>query len=140
MRIRNIILAICLAALVPGMAAAKRPQAAPEPGCDILVDKVVYKNTPYAVKVVRVPSYPGAWRNPIVTIEATYTGSDTTGSATIDPSLANVFSVTYVTASLVVPPDAEFGGTATITATIKEPLKKKNAYNTTTCSVTRDVQ
>jgi len=64
MRIRNIILAICLAVLMPGMAAAKRPQAAPEPGCDILVDKVVYKNTPYAVKVVRVPSYPGAWRNP----------------------------------------------------------------------------
>jgi hypothetical protein len=140
MRIRNIILAVCLAVLVPGTASAKRPQATPEPGCDILVDNVVYKDTPYTVKVVRVPSYPGAWRNPIVNVEATYTGSSTTGSAMIDPSLANVFSVTYVTASLVVPPDAEFGGTANITATIKEPLKRKNTYKTTTCSVTRNVQ
>jgi len=120
------------------MAAAKRPQAAPEPGCDILVSNVIYKGNSYPVKIVRVPSYPGAWHNPTVTLEAKYTGS--TQTQTVEIGLANVFSVTYVNATLVVPDDASFAGAATITATIKEPLKKKNAYNTTTCSVTRDVQ
>jgi len=44
MRIRNIILAVCLAVLVPGTAAAKKPTQpapTPEPGCDILVSDVI---------------------------------------------------------------------------------------------------
>jgi hypothetical protein len=90
------------------------------------------------VKIVRVPSYPGAWHNPTITLEAKYTGS--TQTQTVEIGLANVFSVTYVNANLVVPDDAKYLGAAIITATIKEPLKKKNAYDTTTCSVTRDVQ
>jgi hypothetical protein len=141
MRIRNIILAVCLAVLVPGMAAAKKPTQpapTPEPGCDILVSDVIYKGNSYPVKIVRVPSYPGAWHNPTVTLEAKYTGS--TQTQTVEIGLANVFSVTYVNATLVVPDDASFAGDATITAMIKEPLKRKNTYKTTTCSVTRNVQ
>ena len=142
MRIRNLILAICLVALVPGMAAAKKPAKpapTPEPGCDILVADVIYKGKSYPVKIVRVPSYPGAWRNPTVTLEARYTGSTQKQIVEIGP-LANAFSVSYVNASLVVPDDAKFAGDATITATIEEPLKRKNTYKTTTCSVTRNVQ
>lgn len=129
--------------MVPGMATAgkkSKPAPEPQPGCSILVDKVIYTGNPYAVKVVRTPSYPGAWRNPTVSIEASYQGSTQSGSAMIDPSLANLFSVTYVTASLVVPDDASFGGTAAITATVKEPLKKRNTYRTTTCNVTTNIQ
>jgi hypothetical protein len=138
MRIRNLILVICLVALVPGMASAKRPQTTTETGCDILVSNVLYTGKSYPVKIVRVPSYPGAWHNPTITLEAKYEGS--TQTQTVEIGLANEFSVTYANATLVVPGDAAFAGDATITATVKEPLKRKNTYKTTTCSVTRNVQ
>lgn len=133
------ILAISLASTAPGLATAKKPQSSSTAGCVILMDDVVYKNTPYTVKVVRDPSYPDAWRNPTFTIEANYTDSMQTGSAVLQTSLANVFSVTYVNASLVVPDDASFGGTATISATVEEPLSKRKT-RTTTCSTTASVQ
>jgi hypothetical protein len=133
------ILAISLASIAPGLATAKKPQSSSTAGCVILVDDIVYKTFPYEVKVVRDPSYPGAWRNPTFTIEASYTGSTQTVNATIEPSLANVFSVTYANASLVVPGDATFGGTATISATVEEPLNKGKTRKTI-CSKTTSVQ
>ena len=133
-----IILAMCSVLLMPGVASAKKPVAS-ETGCVIFMDDTVYSNTPFTVKVVRDPSYPDAWRNPTFTIEASFTGSTQTVSATIEPSLANAFSVTYVHATIVVPDDASFAGTATISATVEEPLNKRKT-RTTTCSTTASVQ
>jgi hypothetical protein len=132
------ILAMCSLLLMPGVATAKKPVAS-EAGCVIFMDDVVYSKTPFTVKVVRDPSYPDAWRNPTFTIEASFTGSTQTVSATIEPILANAFSVTYVHATLVVPDDARFTGTATISATVEEPLNKRKT-RTTTCSATASVQ
>jgi hypothetical protein len=137
---RITILALCTALLLPGIVMAKKPQSSPTPGCVILMDEVIYTANSYAVKVVRDPSYPGAWRNPKFTIEPSYPGSTQAVSVEIQPSLANVFSVTYVNAILVVPSDADFGSTATVTATVEEPLKKRDTYRTTTCSATAQIQ
>jgi hypothetical protein len=139
MPLRITALALCSALLLPGIAMAKKPQTSVAPGCVILTDEVVYPGNSYAVKVVRDPSYPDAWRNPTFTIEASYTDSTKAGSVEIQPSLANVFSVTYVKAVLTVPDDASFGGTATILATVEEPLNKRKVQ-TTTCSTTASVQ
>ena len=139
MQSRVTILALCTALLLPGIAMAKKPQPSSTPGCVILMDEVIYTGNSYAVKVVRDPSYPDAWRNPTFTIEASYAGSMQTVSVEIQPSLANVFSVTYVNAVLVVPDDATFAGTATILATVEEPLNKRK-IKTTTCSTTASVQ
>ena len=143
MRTMIMILAISLASIAPGLATAKKPQSSSTAGCVILladvVDNVVYRNTPFTVKVVRDPSYPDAWRNPTFTIEARFTDSMQTVSATIEPSLANAFSVTYVNATLVVPDDARFAGTAIISATVEEPINKRKT-RTTTCSVVASVQ
>ena len=136
MQSRVTILALCTALLLPGIAMAKKPQ--PTPGCVILMDKDILAGNSYAVKVVRDPSYPGAWHNPTFTIEASYPGSMQTDFAAIQPSLANVFDVTYVKAMLTVPIDAA-GGTATISVTVEEPLNKRKV-ETTTCSTTVNVQ
>jgi hypothetical protein len=137
MPMRIMTLALCSALLLPGIAMAKKPQ--PTPGCTILMDDVIYTDNSYPVKVVRVPSYPGAWRNPTFTIEANYTGSIKTYIVEIQPSLANVFSVTYVNAVLFVPDDVTFAETATISATVEEPLNNRK-IQTTTCSKTVSVQ
>jgi hypothetical protein len=132
MQSRITILALCCALLLPGIAMAKKPQSTPQTECSILVDGPLVPTMKYTVKVVRVPSYTGAWHNPTITINASYDGSDVTNSATIVPG---VYNVTYiVNSTLVVPEDATHGGYATISATIKEPLKKRNTYQETTCS------
>ena len=138
MQSRITILALCTALLLPGIAMAKKPQTSSTPGCVILMDEVIYTGHSYAVKVVRDPSYPDAWRNPTFTIEASYAGSMQTVSVEIQPSLANVFSVTYVKADLVVPDDTTFAGTAKISVTVEEPLNKRKV-ETTTCSKTVSV-
>ena len=135
MPMRIMALALCSALLLPGIAMAKKPQ--PTPGCAVLMDKDILVGNSYPVKVVRDPSYPGAWHNPTFTIEASYTGSIETDFAAIQPSLANVFDVTYVNAILTVPIDA--AGTATISVTVEEPLNKRKV-ETTTCSTTVNVQ
>ena len=138
MPLRITALALCSALLLPGIAMAKKPQSSSTAGCVIFMDDVVYQGHPYKVKVIRDPSYPGAWRNPTFTIEASFTGSTQTGSATIEPSLANVFSVTYANATLVVPDDAPMG-TATISVLVEEPVNKGKTRETT-CSTTASVQ
>lgn len=132
MRTMIMILAISLASITPGLATAKKDQSTP--GCVVLIDDEVMPGITYVVKVVRDPGYPGAWRNPTFTIEANYSSSTQTASIVeIQPSLSNVFDVTYVNASLPVPIDAT--GTVTISATVEEPLNKRKTQ-TTTCSTT----
>ena len=136
------VLVICLALTVPGLAIAKKakpvkPEPSPIPECIILINDVVYTGNPYTAKLVRDPRYPDAWRNPTITIEASYTGSDITGMATYEPGL---FNVTYVNASFVVPGDASFGGTANLTATVREPLKKRNTFRETNCTASAGIQ
>jgi len=138
MKSRVTILALCTALLLPGIAMAKKPQSTPQAGCSILVDGPLVPTLKYTVKVVRVPSYTGAWHNPTITINSSYDGSGVTNSATIIPG---VYNVTYIVNSdLGVPEDAKSGSYATISATVKEPLKKRNTFQETTCSTEAYIQ
>jgi len=124
-------LALCLTLLTPGIASAKKPN----PGivsCALLLETnpaVVYTGMPFTVKLVRVPSYPGAFRNPTVSIDVSYpaNGGEITQNET---RTIHAFNVTYVEVGFVVPfksSGIEIGGEVTIAATVSEGLKKNKS-------------
>ena len=142
MRTNFLILTMCLVAMAPGLVNAKKPQPEPDASCAVLVDSFITAGFQYQVKVVRVPSYPGAWRNPTITIEASYDYDSEIQPHIIKP---NYFSVTYVTTSFVPPTPTTCNGScgqmgnATIRATVEEPVKvrgKRNPFRRTTCEAT----
>jgi hypothetical protein len=122
-------LALCLTLLTPGIATAKKPN----PGrvaCALLLETdpaVVYTGMPFTVRLVRIPSYPGAFRNPTVSIDVSYPAND--GEITQnDTRTIHAFNVTYVNVGFVVPLKSsgiEIGGEATIAATVTEGHKSK---------------
>lgn len=135
---------ICLALLASGIASAKRPAPAT---CQLLLapDPVyIHTGTPYTVKLVRVPSYPGAFRQPTVSIDITYpmpAGSEITQNYT--RSVA-AFNVTYIEANLFAPPlnsGILTGQDVTIAATVSEPVnnQKKRKRTTARCTTTATV-
>lgn len=68
----NATLVMCLAMLAPGIASAKKPVPPVEATCALLLAPdplYVYTGTAFTVKLVRIPSYPGAFRQPTVSIE-----------------------------------------------------------------------
>ena len=122
-------LALCLTLLIPGIATAKKPN----PGrisCALLLETdpaVVYTGMPFTVKLVRIPSYPGAFRNPTVSIDVSYpaNGGEITQNET---RTIPAFNVTYVEVGFTVPDinsGIEVGGEATIAATVTEGHKSK---------------
>ncbi len=140
MRIRNIILAVCLAALMPGLANAKRPQPTPEPGCSIAVSQYIYLGNQYTVKVV---SNSGAWRNPTISVTARYTlndGSIHTTTDVIEGPQFGSLTFTYVNVDLTVPTDAVQFSEVDISAKVEDPLKKRNTFRETTCNIVSNIQ
>lgn len=140
--------AICLTLLVPGITSAKKPAPPADPACALLLAPdplYVHTGTPFTVKLVRVPSYPGAFRQPTVTIDVTYpmsAGSELTQNYT--RSIPK-FNVTYVEAGFTVPSvnnsDILTGQDVVIAATVAEPVGKnrKKKRKITSCTTTATV-
>jgi hypothetical protein len=128
----------CLAILLPGAAPAKKPQDQPPVECVVLIadglQDGIYTNSPFTVKVNRVPGYPGSWHNPEVAITVSYPGN---GDKITYETTIHRWNVTYFKHTFVVPdlmlPD---GGEAVIDAVVREQLVrgKKVSYQETTCS------
>ena len=137
-------LALCLTLLTPGIASAKKPH----PGnvsCELFVlppyQDAVYTGTKFSVKLVRTPSYPGAFRNPTVTIDVIYPLSDNSELIQTSTRTISRFNVTYVEMDFTAPSADENGvlpvGEATIVGTVSEQTKsKKNKRNITSCTTT----
>jgi hypothetical protein len=137
-------IAICLSLLVPGVTSAKKPQPPTEAACDLLLSPdpdFVSTGMPFTVKLVRVPSYPGAFRQPTISIDVSYpmpVGEEITQNETRNIPL---FNVSYVEMNFHVPPldsgilvDEE----VKIEATVTEPLRNNNS-KTTYCTTTATV-
>jgi hypothetical protein len=132
-----------LTLLAPGPANARKP-VVPEPACALLLSpdpQFVYTGMPFTVKLVRVPAYPGAFRQPTVEIDVSYPmppGNEITQNYT---RTIPVFNVTYVEADFT-PPASDSGivenGVVGIEATVTEPVRK-NKSRTTSCSTTATV-
>jgi hypothetical protein len=139
------VLAICLTLLVPCIADAKKPRPPVDAACALLLSPTddVYTGESFRVKLVRVPSYPGAFRNPTIKIDVFYPSIDNS----IPPAKATftlpLFNVTYVEASFPVPLMSDgivIGDVVEIFATVTEPIKGKKKYKTTSCTTTAVVQ
>lgn len=139
--------AICLALLVPGITSAKKPAPPADPACALLLAPdplFVHTGSPFTVKLVRIPSYPGAFRQPTITIDVTYpmpAGSELTQN---DTRSIPKFNVTYVEAGFTVPifdSGIETGQVVVIAATVAEPVGKnrKKKRKTTSCTTTATV-
>jgi hypothetical protein len=121
-------LALCLTLLTPGIATAKKPNL--DVSCALLLDTdpaVVYTGMPFTVKLRRIPPYPGAFRNPTVSIDVSYpaNGGEITQNET---RTIHAFNVTYVKVGFTVPDinsGIKIGGEATIAATVTEGHKSK---------------
>ena len=142
------ILASCLALLAPGIVSAAKPAARVDAECALLLapdPQYVYTGTPFLVKMVRLPSYPGAFRSPKVSIDVTY--PMLSGSLTQNHTVTvSRFNVTYVEADFSAPPlssDIVVNGEVAIAATVTELLSNKKGTKTrekiTTCSTTATV-
>jgi hypothetical protein len=112
---------------------AAKPQ---EATCSILVDNPVYTGTKYLVKIVRVPSYPGAWRNPTFYVDVTYEDE------TVQNEVREVstFNITYQNFYFNAPSKDSGAttngvGSIVLAATILEPLKG-NKVKVTRCMTT----
>jgi hypothetical protein len=158
------VFAVCLALLVPGISSAKKPAPSQDVGCALLLspDPNVYSDDypnyvvageQYQVKLVRVPSYPGAFRSPSVRVDVTYhipPDNDSTDDTTIEmPS----FYVTYLKFGFDAPPAPENTvdlngngdiGDAVITAYVTEEVVSKNGkrteHPTTVCATTAKIK
>jgi hypothetical protein len=136
-------LALCLVLLTPGIASAKKPTPA-EPGCELLLapdPSFIYTGNPYTVKLVRVPSYPGAFRQPTVSIDVSYPMSEGSTYTVNDTRSFPDFNVTYMESNFVAP-SSDSGiaenGVVEIDATVTEPVRK-NKFITTSCTTTATV-
>jgi hypothetical protein len=142
------ILASCLALLAPGIVSAAKPAASVDAECALLLapdPQYVYTGTPFLVKLVRVPSYPGAFRSPKVSIDVTYPMAS--GSLTQNQTVTiSSFNVTYAEADFSAPSsssDIVINGEVAIAATVTELLSNKKGTKTsekiTNCSTTATV-
>ena len=142
------LLASCLALLAPGIVSAAKPAPSVDAECTLLLapdPQYVYTGTPFLVKLVRVPSYPGAFRSPKVSIDVTYPMNS--GSLTQNQTVTtSSFNVTYVEAEFPAPALSSgivVNGEVAIDATVIELLSNKKGTKTsekkTTCSTTATV-
>ena len=139
-------LAVCLSLLVPGLADAIKPPPPVEAGCALLLSpdaSIVYTGESFTIKLIRVPSYPGAFRNPTININVYYPSVDNV----IPPVETNfkipLFNVTYLETSIPAPMVSDgvlVGDEVLIDALVTEPTRNRKKDNETTCSTTAIVQ
>jgi hypothetical protein len=137
------ILASCLAMLAPGIVSAAKPAASVDAECVLLLSPdPVYTGSPFVVKLVRDPSYPGAFRQPTVSIDVTYPTLPESAATLNYTVTIPKFDVTYVeTPSFTVPALSDGiavnDAVVVVAATVTEPLTKKgNKVRTTVCTTT----
>jgi hypothetical protein len=130
--------ALALVVSATSAAAARAPDA----DCAVLLPSAINAGQPYTVKVVRVPSYPGGWVSPTITVDVIY--PTTPGNVIGDTREQTIqrFNVTYALANFTVPEAFDpvsneaviaSGGSAVVSATVMEPINKKK-FRETTCS------
>ena len=134
--------ATTLLLMLSAATAGAKPPA--DVGCAVLLPSAINTGLPYKVKVVRVPSYPGGWSRPTVTIDVVYpTTPDHVIGDTREQTILR-HNVTYALATFTAPeafdPDTSLpvivaGGTVNVMATVKEPINKRK-FKETTCSAT----
>ncbi len=136
--------ALCLALALPGIAAAKKPSSGTAVSCAVLLPAEIYTGSSFTVKVDRVPSYPGSWSQPTIAIDVVYPDNVVTQNNT---QTISRFNVTYALAAFTVPAAQDASilttstnaeATATVTATVSEPLSN-NRVRETSCSATTPV-
>jgi len=140
------IFAVCLVSLAPGISSAKKPARSPDAGCVLLLSPYpdyITAGEAYQVKMVRDPSYPGAFRSPTVQFFVTYPTTDgTTLTDETQKIPTGSFYVIYWQVGFVAPPKGEvaIGEEAVLAATVTETLESKNGkrkqYKTTVCTTT----
>jgi hypothetical protein len=134
--------ALCIFLLVPGFAAAKKPPPPVEVSCALLLSpdaSIVYTGESFTVKLVRIPSYPGAFRNPTIQIDVYYPSVDDVIPPVETRFTIPLFNVTYVEATIPVPLVSDgivVGQEVVIDAKVTEPTKSRKKVKTTKCSTT----
>lgn len=136
--------ALCVFLALPGIAAARKASTDPAVSCAVLLPTEIYTGNSFSVKVARAPSYPGSWVQPTIHTDVAYPTTSGSAMTQNDTQTINKFNVTYALATFMVPsmntssisssptsPEA----TATVTATVSEPLSN-NRVRQTTCSAT----
>jgi hypothetical protein len=129
--------AISLALLIPTITYAAKPSATTDVGCAVLAPAQIYQTDPFTAKNVRVPRYPGGWSQPTITVKVTYPpkmAADAMQSDLMQIAEQTIqrHNVTYALATFTPDPNFEIesGGTATIEATVREPLTKGRSRDT----------
>jgi hypothetical protein len=128
MRIRTLLVKLCLALLIPASAVAKQP--VPD-GCEILLATRVDPDVPFTVTVTRSPAYPGQWFSPTVTVEvvapvdAALLGPNSY-SQTVTQTVDGPGGANNATATFVIPgfPNLDLTGTVAVYATVAEPVNR----------------
>ncbi len=138
--------AVCLVLLAPGISSAKKPARTPDAGCVLLLSPYpdyITAGEAYQVKMVRDPSYPGAFRSPTVQFFVTYPTKDgTTLTDETQKIPTGSFYVIYWQVGFVAPPKSKvaIGDEAVLAATVTETLGSKNGkrkrHKTTVCTTT----
>jgi hypothetical protein len=133
-----------LALLISAVSTIAAP--AKDAGCAVLLPSAINAGQPYTVKVVKVPSYPGSWFSPTIIVDVNYPTMADKVIADSREQTMQKFNVTYALATFTVPDAFDpvtsqavmvSGGSAEVTATVREPINKKKFRETTcTASVT----
>lgn len=145
---------LCIALLLPGMTAAKKPEPKPEPesdsGCAVLPYSHAYTGETLKVKVRKVPAYPGGWFSPTVTGTAVFPMPKGSKYEQTVTQTINKFGVTAVDLVFNVPTldtgirTVMSNGSSTskkvlIDVTVSEPLGDGTVIRETSCSARVDV-
>lgn len=130
MHMRNRILSLCIAVLIPLSAAAKKPV---DGGCEVLVTPQVDPDVPFTVTVVKTPSYPGQWFAPTVAVEVTSPVDASllgpnTYAQTVTQQIDGLGGSNDATSTFVIPvtPNLDVTGTVAIQATVSEPRNRRS--------------
>lgn len=146
-RVSVLTCALCALIALPGVATAGKASTGTAVSCAVLLPAEIYTGNSFNVKVVRVPSYPGSWTQPTIYTDVVYPTTSGDSMTQNDTQKINRFNVTYALATFMVPSMNSTGisssptdpnATATVTATISEPLSNNKARQTT-CSATTAV-
>lgn len=150
MRIKLTLAAFCIALLLPGISAAKKPVPETDPGCAVLPYEYAYTGETLKVKVRRVPSYPGGWFSPTVTGTAVFpmpkrNAYEQTVTQTINKSSVNSVDIEFNVPALdtgiktVMSNGSSKSKQIKIDVTVSEPLSGGTVIRETSCSASLDV-
>ena len=126
-RLKTKLCALSLALVIPAITYAAKPSATTDVGCAVLAPAQIYEGQQFTAKVVRVPSYPGGWSQPTITVYVTYPTTDGEAMRSSEQMIWK-HNVTYALAPFTPYPDLQLdvSGTASakIEAKVSEPLRK----------------